>query len=124
MFCFKFLVKVLLFSLFTNIFLAQKYMATLGFKWIHWITHNSLQNNVMTANFVICIIFIVIYLISFILDSGAGFRKPPLERTSFSKRRSFLVLWEAHLKTQFPKASFKSPYQRSSLKLKEGANVL
>ena len=56
--------------------------------------------------------------------SGAGFTKPPLERTSFSKGRSFLFLWQIHLKFQFHKASFNSPYQRSSLKLKEGANVL
>ena len=37
--------------------------------------------------------------------------------------RSFLFLWEGHLKIQFHKASFNSPYQGSSLKLKEGANV-
>ena len=35
---------------------------------------------------------------------GAGFTKPPLERTSFSKGRSFLFLCEGHLKIQFHKA--------------------
>ena len=55
---------------------------------------------------------------------GAGFTKSPLERTSFSKGRCFFFLWEGHLKIQFHKPSFNSPYQRSSLNLKEGANVL
>ena len=50
--------------------------------------------------------------------------KSPLERTSFSNGRSFLFLWEGHPKIQFKKASFNSPYQMSSLILKEGANVL
>ena len=56
-------------------------------------------------------------------EAGAGFKKPGLEKTSFSKGRLFLFLWEGHLKIQFHKASFNSPYQRSSLKLKEGRNV-
>ena len=56
--------------------------------------------------------------------SDVGFTKTPLERTSFSKGKSFLFLWEGQLKNQFHKASFNSPYQRSSFKLKEGANVL
>ena len=55
-------------------------------------------------------------------SSGASFTKP-LERTSFIKGKAFLFLWEGHLKTKFHKVSFNSPYQRSSLKLKEGANV-
>ena len=55
---------------------------------------------------------------------GATFTKSPLERTFFSKGMSFSFLWEDHLKIQFHKASVNSPYQRSSLKLKEGANVL
>ena len=55
---------------------------------------------------------------------GQGFRKPPLERTCFSKGRSFLFFCEGHIKIQFHKASFNSPYHRSSLEVKEGANVL
>ena len=55
---------------------------------------------------------------------GVGFTKPPLEKTYISKGRSLLFLLEGHLKIQFQKASFNSPYQRSSLKLKEGPNVL
>ena len=54
---------------------------------------------------------------------GAHFTKHPLERTSFNKGRSFLFLCESKLKIQFHKASFKSPSQRSSLKLKVKANV-
>ena len=57
------------------------------------------------------------------LNPGAGFTKPTLERTSFSKGRLFLFLWEGHLKIQFHKASFNSPYQRPSLKFMGGANV-
>ena len=53
----------------------------------------------------------------------AGFTKPLLERTSFCKGGLFFFLWEGHLKIQFHKASFNSPFQMSSLKLKEGANV-
>ena len=60
-----------------------------------------------------------------IVDAGsnsvAGFTEPPLERTAFSKGRSFFsFLWEGRVKVKFHKAS---PYQRS-LKLKEGANVV
>ena len=55
----------------------------------------------------------------YIFTSTDSFTKPPLGRTSFSKGRSFLFLWEI----QFHKASFNSSYPRSSLKLKEGANV-
>ena len=54
--------------------------------------------------------------------SGAGFTKPPLKWASFSKGRIFF-LQEGHLKMQFRKSSFNSPYQKSSLKL-EGANAL
>ena len=39
-------------------------------------------------------------------------------------KEGVFFLWEGHLKIQFHKASFNSPYQRSSLNLKEGANVL
>ena len=68
--------------------------------------------------------FCVFVSINIFSISGAGFTKPPLERTSFSKGRWVFSLWEGHLKIQFHKASFNSPYQRSSLNLKEGANVL
>ena len=34
---------------------------------------------------------------------GVSFTKPPLERTFFSKGRSFLFLWEGHHKIQFHK---------------------
>ena len=49
----------------------------------------------------------------------AGFRKPPLERISFSKGRSVLISFgKATLKFSFAKP----PYHRSSVKLNEGAN--
>ena len=40
---------------------------------------------------------------------GASFTKPPLKRTSFSKGKLFLFLWEGNLKILFHKASFNSP---------------
>ena len=75
---------------------------------------------------VICTYQLVIdkhYIYIVIKVLGLVSRKPPLEGTSFSKGRSFLFLWKGHLKIQFHKASFISPFQRSSLKLKEGVKM-
>ena len=47
--------------------------------------------------------------------------KSPLERTSFSEGRSFLFLWEGHLKIQFHKAPL--TLLTKGLPGKEGANV-
>ena len=58
--------------------------------------------------YTLCIVGkVFILLFSFFCDweiSGAGFTKPPLERTSFNKGRLFFCLWQGHLKTQFHKA--------------------
>ena len=48
---------------------------------------------------------------------GTGWKGPPLVK------EGHFFLYKGHLKIQFHNASFNSPYQRSYLKLKEGANV-
>ena len=47
-----------------------------------------------------------------VATSVADFTKPSVERTLFSKGRSFLFLWEGHLKIEFLKTSFNFFYQR------------
>ena len=51
--------------------------------------------------------------------SGSSFTKPPLERTTLDKDQ-FLSFGKITLNLSFTKI----PYQRSSLKLKEGAKII
>ena len=54
----------------------------------------------------------------FTVSTRGWFHEASFGKDLFSKGRFFLFLCEGHLKIQFHKASFKSPYRRTSLFIK------